>query len=302
MKTIDFADGNFEILTKIERALEPLRKTEGILNSIPESVFRQAAYMDRISRIFTPAAITAQIEQYERMRQQLDAVMRLQSSPAFESAYRHLEAVNQSMVFDSAEALLKSSKMLEAYENAALVAQMENVLNNIPTLDQAVFELAEEFDIADVDFSDDGDIFCGGERYKAEDLAAEVAAQIDSAKNEKVSVREKAEDLKKRFWLLILIVKLLLFLPQTPEIVDYYSNAVSEIQAVIGQAERICYTIRDISYLREEADSSSRIIIHIPYDSTLEIIDDIPRWYRVKYAAVDGEEYLGWISKISVEK
>ena len=89
MKTIDFADGNFEILAKIEKALEPLLKTEGILNSIPESVLRQAAYMDRISRIFTPAAITAQIEQYEIMRQQLDAVMRLQSSPAFESAYRN---------------------------------------------------------------------------------------------------------------------------------------------------------------------------------------------------------------------
>ncbi len=302
MKTIDFADGNFEILAKIEKALEPLRKMEGILNSIPESVFRQAAYMDRISRIFTPAAITAQIEQYERMRPQIEAVVRLQSSSAFKTAYEQLEAINQNIACFSEEVLLKSSKMLEAYENAALVAQMENVLNNIPTLDQAVFELAEEFDIADVDFSDDGDIFCGGELYKSEDLAAEVAAQIDSAKNEKVSVREKTEDLKKRFWLLILILKLLFFLPQTPEIVDYYSNAVSEIQAVIWQAERICYTIRDISYLREEADSSSRIIIHIPYDSTLEIIDDIPRWYRVKYAAVDGEEYLGWISKISVEK
>lgn len=116
MKTIDFADGNFEILAKIKKALEPLRKTERLLNSIPESVLRQAAYMDRISRIFTPAAITAQIEQYERMRPQIEAVVRLQSSPAFESAYRHLEAVNQSMVFDSAEALLKSSKMLEAYE------------------------------------------------------------------------------------------------------------------------------------------------------------------------------------------
>lgn len=33
-----------------------------------------------------------------------------------------------------------------------------------------------------------------------------------------------------------------------------------------------------------------------------EIIDDIPRWYRVKYDAGGGEEYLGWISKISVEK
>lgn len=302
MKTIDFADGNFEILAKIERALEPLRKTERLLNSIPESVFRQAAYMDRISRIFTPAAITAQIEQYEIMRQQLDAVMRLQSSPAFESAYRHIEAVNQSIVFDSVEALLKTSKMLEAYENAALVAQMENVINNIPSLDPAVFDLAAEFDIGSVDFSDDGGIICGGERYKAEELASEVTAQIESVKDEKVSAREKAEDLKNRFWLLLLIVRLLLFLPQTPEIADYYSNAVSEIQAMIGQSEHICYTIREISYLREEAASGSRIIIHIPYDSELEIVDDIPRWYQVKYAAGDGEEYFGWISKISVEK
>lgn len=173
MKTIDFADGNFEILAKIEKALEPLRKTEGILNSIPESVLRQAAYMDRISRIFTPAAITAQIEQYERMRPQIEAVVRLQNSSAFKTAYEQLEAINQNIACFSEEVLLKSSKMLEAYENAALVAQMENVLNNIPTLDQAVFELAAEFDIADVDFSDDGDIFCGGERYKAEDLAAD---------------------------------------------------------------------------------------------------------------------------------
>lgn len=302
MKTIDFADGNFEILAKIEKALEPLRKTERLLNSITDPVFRQAAYIDRITRNFTPEAITAQIEQCESIRQQLDAVMRLQSSPALAAAYRHLEAVNQSMALDSAEALLKTSKMLEAYENAALVAQMENVINNIPSLDPAVFDLAAEFDIGSVDFSDDGGIICGGERYKAEELASEVTAQIESVKDEKVSAREKAEDLKKRFWLLILIVKLLLFLPQTPEIVDYYSNAVSEIQAMIGQSEQTCYTIRDISYLREEADSSSRIIIHIPYDSTLEIIDDIPRWYQVKYAAGDGEEYFGWISKISVEK
>ena len=302
MKTIDFADGNFEILAKIEKALEPLRKTERLLNSITDPVFRQAAYIDRITRNFTPEAITAQIEQCESIRQQLDAVMRLQSSPALESAYRHLEAVNQSMALDSAEALLKTSKMLEAYENTALVAQMENVINNIPSLDPAVFDLAAEFDIGSVDFSDDGDIFCGGEQYKAEDLAAEVVAQIDGVSNEKVPAREKAEDLKKRFWLLILIVKLLLFLPQTPEIVDYYSNAVSEIQAMIGQSEQTCCTIREISYLREEAAAGSRIIIHIPYDSTLEIIDDIPRWYQVKYAAGDGEEYFGWISKISVEK
>lgn len=302
MKTIDFADGNFEILAKIEKALEPLRKTERLLNSITDPVFRQAAYIDRITRNFTPEAITAQIEQCESIRQQLDAVMRLQSSPAFESAYRHIEAVNQSMTFDSVEALLKTSKMLEAYENTALVAQMENVINNIPSLDPAVFDLAAEFDIGSVDFSDDGDIICGGERYKAEELASEVTAQIESVKDEKVSAREKAEDLKNRFWLLLLIVRLLLFLPQTPEIADYYSNAVSEIQAMIGQSEQICYTIREISYLREEAASGSRIIIHIPYDSELEIVDDIPRWYRVKYAAGDGEEYFGWISKISVEK
>ena len=38
MKTIDFAEGNFEILAKIEKALEPLRK--------------QTAYMGRITSNF----------------------------------------------------------------------------------------------------------------------------------------------------------------------------------------------------------------------------------------------------------
>ena len=91
-------------------------------------------------------------------------------------------------------------------------------------------------------------------------------------------------------------------MPQIPETLDFYNHAVSEITAMIQQTNQICYTIRDRSYLRETANAEGKIIISIPYDSALEIIDDIPRWYQVKYNDDDGNEYSGWISKISVEK
>lgn len=54
--------------------------------------------------------------------------------------------------------------------------------------------------------------------------------------------------------------------------------------------------------MRETANAKGKIIVSIPYDSALEIIDDIPRWYQVKYIDDVGNEYSGWISKICVEK
>ena len=53
--------------------------------------------------------------------------------------------------------------------------------------------------------------------------------------------------------------------------------------------------------MREEASSTAARILYLPYDTPLEIIADIPRWYQVKYTKEDGTEIIGWISKISVE-
>ena len=42
-------------------------------------------------------------------------------------------------------------------------------------------------------------------------------------------------------------------------------------------------------------------IIGIAYKTYLEIIEDAPRWYKVKFINENGDEIIGWISKISVE-
>lgn len=59
--------------------------------------------------------------------------------------------------------------------------------------------------------------------------------------------------------------------------------------------------IKERSILREEASSTAARIRYLPYDTPLEIISDIPRWYQVTYTDENGSEITGWISKISVE-
>nr|WP_243423764.1 SH3 domain-containing protein [Anaerotignum lactatifermentans] len=64
----------------------------------------------------------------------------------------------------------------------------------------------------------------------------------------------------------------------------------------------MCYTIKEKSYLRAEANAKSKILATLVYDTELEILEDIPRWYKVKYIDETGVETEGWISKISIER
>ena len=92
-----------------------------------------------------------------------------------------------------------------------------------------------------------------------------------------------------------------MFLPQLPETVDYYRNVVSQIEQVVLQKSQICFTIKEKAFLREEPNSKAKRVVTLPYDTPLEIIETIPRWYQVKYIDENGVEIIGWISKISVE-
>lgn len=75
----------------------------------------------------------------------------------------------------------------------------------------------------------------------------------------------------------------------------------SVYEAVMDLPE-MCYTIKEKSYIRAEANAKSGILATLVYDTKLEILEDIPRWYKVKYIDETGTETEGWISKISVEE
>ena len=90
-------------------------------------------------------------------------------------------------------------------------------------------------------------------------------------------------------------------IPDIPEKVEFYSKVITELRITASQQSRICFTIKERAILREEPSSKARRILTLSYDTPLEIVEIIPRWYQVKYTNEAGEETIAWISKISVE-
>ena len=196
-------------------------------------------------------------------------------------------------------AMDQMTKALRMYQTPDIIQHINSVLSNLPSFDSAILETAKSLDLSDIEIHDDGAIIYDGVRYDSERIATVLDTQIEVAK--KPTVREQFEALKQRLWLLLLILNIIMFLPQVPETVEFYCDAVAQIQDILEEKSRICFTIKERSILREEASSTAARIRYLPYDTPLEIISDIPRWYQVTYTDENGAEITGWISKISVE-
>ena len=196
-------------------------------------------------------------------------------------------------------AMDQMTKALRMYQTPDIIQHINSVLSNLPSFDSAILETAKSLDLSDIEIHDDGAIIYDGVRYDSERIATVLDTQIEVAK--KPTVREQFEALKQRLWLLLLILNIIMFLPQVPETVEFYCDAVAQMQDILEEKSRICFTIKERSILREEASSTAARIRYLPYDTPLEIISDIPRWYQVTYTDENGAEITGWISKISVE-
>ena len=196
-------------------------------------------------------------------------------------------------------AMDQMTKALRMYQTPDIIQHINSALSNLSLFDSAILETAKSLDLSDIEIHDDGAIIYDGVRYDSERIATVLDTQIEVAK--KPTVREQFEALKQRLWLLLLILNIIMFLPQVPETVEFYCDAVAQMQDILEEKSRICFTIKERSILREEASSTAARIRYLPYDTPLEIISDIPRWYQVTYTDENGAEITGWISKISVE-
>ena len=196
-------------------------------------------------------------------------------------------------------AMNQMSKALRMYQTPDIIQHINSALSNLPSFDTSILEVAKSLDFSDIEVHDDGAITYDGVTYSSEKIAAVLDTQIEVAK--KPTLREQFEALKQRLWLLLFILSIIMFLPQVPETVEFYCDAVAQIQDILEEKSRICFTIKERSILREDASSTATRIMSLPYDTPLKIIDDIPRWYQVTYTDETGTEITGWISKISVE-
>lgn len=243
------------------------------------------------------------------------AVESIGESGAFVGAYaKAMEFLNRPAILESLSYLQQTaginsvgvcldtrlfSRALEVCQMPGVMGCMERVLLEAEWFDTAVLEAVPHFDITSVSAETDGKIVYDGDEYGPEQIDALLTEQMEIAR--KPDIPERARTLQQKFWLLFWLLRLAVFLPELPDIAGFYGEVFAQIQETVSGEESYCFTVRERSVLRQEANSKSKVLENLPYDTRLEIVDEIPRWYQVRYVDDTGKEITGWISKISVE-
>ena len=225
----------------------------------------------------------------------------LYNAPATKEALELLRYAAESNFPQSFALASEWSKLFPAFESQTVMSCAQAMTAVLPQLDTEFLSAAAKCVMPDFEISENDSLLYEGTEYSSEALSQEFSQQIESASSKKLSLREKLEQLKKKYWLLLLVLKLLLFLPAVPQTFEFYKDVYEQIVTIQQETSTIAFTVRERSYLREDSDGNAAVIIVLKYDTALEILDDIPRWYQVKYTDENGEEIIGWISKISVE-
>lgn len=277
------------------------------INRLDQNLFAAAdsaiATLSRMDNWYKTTSFDAQARTLSLLGESLSAgymaATKLVATPTILGGLSKIEraiSITPSGAFFAMDQMVKALRM---YQTSDIIQHINSTLSNLPSFDPSILESAKSLDFADIEVHNDGAITYDGVTYDSEKIAAVLDTQIEVAK--KPTLREQFEALKQRLWLLLFILSIIMFLPQVPETVEFYCDAVAQIQDILEEKSRICFTIKEHSILREEASSTAARIIYLPYDTPLKIIDDIPRWYQVMYTDGNGTEITGWISKISVE-
>ena len=196
---------------------------------------------------------------------------------------------------------MQTTKILEQYQNS-----IDDMFSSIQTLSmdklEEMYQIGMDFDISDVSVSDDGALSYHGITYDRHEVPQELVRQVQELKQESISLKQQVEKIREKYWLLSLILSIYMFFPTFAEATVWYADLGQSIYEAVMDLPQMCYTIKEKSYIRNEANAKSDILTTLVYDTKLEILEDIPRWYKVKYIDETGTETEGWISKISVEE
>lgn len=198
-------------------------------------------------------------------------------------------------------AYTQTAKILAQYQNS--IEDMFSSIQQLP-IDkfEMVCQIGMNFDVGAVSVSEDGTLSYQEITYKKDEVPQELALQVQEVDRNPIPLKQQLEEFKQKHWLLILILSIYVFIPGWKEATVQYLDAGKCIYEMVLNLPQMCYTTREKSYIRSKADAKSKILATLVYDTELEILEDIPRWYKVKYTDETGTEIEGWISKISVEE
>lgn len=220
--------------------------------------------------------------------------------------YEGLDLINNIANIYNNTSFLQATKLFENFQ-PNVIEQYVSAINRIPNdLINELSQMSTTVDISSAIFSDNGTLTYNGVTYTQEEVARELEVQIEDIIERKSII----DNLKEKYNLLKIIFKIFVIifiviprnvstLEDSPE---FYRNKIEFVSEKIKDEPSKCYVIKEQAYLRSESNAKSKILKTLIYDTELEIIEVIPRWYHVKYTDETGVEQEGWISKISVEE
>lgn len=241
-----------------------------------------------------------------------------------EPAWKRLSQMAQNNTFAataSAEALAASQafggamiSMIERFEKPLRLFKIpniehhiENVLSQAHSFDPSIWDDVRSFDLSRVDIRDDGVVVCDGETYDSNEFTVVLNEQTQLAQN---PADEKKLLLFKTILLLAFfaskflsqdsnifvdLLECIYVLPQLTDTTEFYYNGLIQILEKLGIKERHCWIIKEYSALRADASIDAENLLSLPYSTQLQVLDEIPCWYQVKFTDQNGNETIGWI-------
>lgn len=216
--------------------------------------------------------------------------------------YEGLDLINNIANIYNNTSFLQATKLFENFQ-PNVIEQYVSAINRIP--DDLINELSQistTVDISSAIISDNGTLTYNGVTYTQEEVIQELEEQTADIIEEHSII----DNLKEKYALLIFIFTIFVGIPSNvsafEDSVEFYRNKIEFVLEKIKDEPSKCYVIKEQAYLRSESNAKSKILKTLIYDTELEIIEVIPRWYHVKYTDETCVEQEGWISKISVEE
>ena len=231
--------------------------------------------------------------------------------------YEGLDLISNIANIYNNTSFLQAAKLFESFQ-PNVIEQYVSTINRIPN--NLINELSQMSTLADISsaiIADNGTLTYNGVTYTQEEVAQELEVQTTD-----IIEGHPIIDKFKHGLLIFMITIICIFKEKNKWLTSIY-DVFNEIQSNVNDIkdfdefcrnitefilEKIkdgpskCYVIKEQAYLRSESNAKSKILKTLIYDTELEIIEVIPRWYHVKYIDEAGVEQEGWISKISVEE
>ncbi len=310
-----------QVAEKYNSIAENCRAASVIIDDSALKNFRRLT-QNRISAL---EALQLNSEKIQHLGELGSALSELVREPAWKSlsqmaqnntfaATASAEALAASQAFGAMTSMIESfEKPLRLFKIPNIERHIENVLSQAHSFDPSIWDDVRSFDLSHVDIRDDGVVVCDGETYDSNEFTVALNEQTQLAQNpapEKSIILFKTilllaifapiflcpdSDIFNAFVNLLGCINIVLEFLNISESIGSYSNTIDNLLEKLGFKERHCWIIKEYSGLKADTSIDAVEMLSLPYGTQLQVLDEIPCWYQVKFTDQNGNETIGWI-------